>query len=119
MGIIRIENMKFYAYHGCFEEEQTIGTRFMVNVTLNTDTRKAQRTDNIEDTVNYLSVYQVVKTEMLKPSHLLEHVAERIGSAVLEQFPAVDSMIVRVSKMNPPLGGQMDCVSVEIEKSRN
>ena len=119
MSVIRIENMKFYAYHGCFSEEQAIGTRFQVDVAMSTDTSKAQQSDNIGDTVNYLSVYQVVKREMMIPSHLLEHVADRIGRAVLESFPAVDSMVVKVSKMNPPLGGQMDCVSVEIEKSRH
>lgn len=118
MSVIRIENMKFYAYHGCFEQERAIGTHFRVDVAMRTDTSKAQQSDNIEDTVNYLSVYQVVKCEMMKPSHLLEHVGDRIGEAVLEAFPAVDSMIVKVSKMNPPLGGQMECVSVEIEKSR-
>lgn len=118
MGVIRIENMKFYAYHGCFQEEQSIGTRFRVDVEMSTDTAKAQQTDDINDTVNYLSVYQVVKSEMMIPSHLLEHVADRIGAAVLEKFQAVDSIIVKVSKLNPPLGGQMECVSVEISKSR-
>lgn len=118
MSVIRIENMKFYAYHGCFSEEQAIGTRFSVDVEMSTDTTKAQTSDNIQDTVNYLSVYQVVKREMMIPSHLLEHVADRIANAVMDEFLAVDSMIVKVSKMNPPLGGQMDCVSVEIEKAR-
>lgn len=110
--------MKFYAYHGCFEEERAIGTRFMVDVAMETDTAKAQVSDRIEDTVNYLSVYQVVKREMMIPSNLLEHVADRIGNAVLEAFPAVGAMSVKVSKMNPPLGGQMERVSVEIEKHR-
>ena len=118
MGIIRIENMSFYAHHGCFEEEQSIGTRFRVDVQMSTNTLKAQKSDNIDDTVNYLSVYQVVKREMMIPSHLLEHVGDRIGGAVLSEFPSVDSMIVKVSKLNPPLGGQMECVSVEIEKHR-
>lgn len=119
MGIIRIENMNFYAYHGCFAEEQAIGTRFKVDVVLATDTSKAQQSDNIQDTVNYLSVYQTVKREMMIPSHLLEHVADRIANAVMEEFSAVDSMSVKVSKLNPPLGGQMECVSVEIEKRRD
>lgn len=118
MSIIRIEGMKFYAYHGCFAEEQAIGTHFKVDVALTVDTQKAQQSDNIEDTVNYLSVYQVIKREMMIPSHLLEHVADRIGAAVLNEFADVQSMAIKVSKMNPPLGGQMDCVSVEISKTR-
>lgn len=119
MGIIRIENMQFYAYHGCFEEERAIGTRFRVDVCMKADTSKAQASDDISDTVNYLSVYQVVKREMMVSSHLLEHVADRIASAVLNEFAGVDSMSVKVSKLNPPLGGQMECVSVEVEKGRD
>lgn len=118
MATIRIEDMRFYAFHGCFEEERAIGTRFRVDVSLQTDTTKAQQTDNIADTVNYLSVYQVVKREMMVSSHLLEHVADRIGEAVLTEFPTVEHILVKVSKLNPPLGGQMSCVSVEIQKGR-
>lgn len=118
MSVIRIENMDFYAFHGCFAEEQKIGTHFRVDVALTTDTTKAQKSDDINHTVNYLEVYQVVKREMMIPSHLLEHVADRIGEAVMNSFSAVDSMMVKVSKLNPPLGGKMECVSVEIEKRR-
>lgn len=115
MGFIDIDNMDFYAYHGCFEEEQKIGTRFRVNLRMKVDTLQAQQSDDIHHTVNYLEVYQVVKREMMKPSYLLEHVAHRIGCAVKEEFPTVESARVRVSKLNPPLGGQMESVSVEIE----
>ena len=118
MGVIRLEDMSFYAFHGCFAEEQAIGTRFRVDVALTTDTTKAQLSDNIEDTVNYLEVYRTIKREMMIPSHLLEHVAERIANAILKEFSTVDSMTVKVSKLNPPLGGQLGCTSVEIEKSR-
>lgn len=114
MGIITIDDMEFYAFHGCFEEEQKIGTRFRVNLRMEVDTKKAQLSDNIYDTVNYLEVYQVVKREMMKPSHLLEHVADRIGRAVKQEFPDVKNAIIRVSKLNPPLGGQMAAVSVEV-----
>ena len=74
--------------------------------------------DNIADPVRYLDVYQVVKAEMMQPSHLLEHVAHRVGERVLADFPTVDSVTVKVSKLNPPLGGQMDSVSVELSLNR-
>ena len=115
MSFITIENMEFYAFHGCFKEEQAIGTRFRVSLRLKVDTSRAQQSDNIADTVNYLEVYQVVKREMMVPSHLLEHVARRIGVAVQGAFPSVESLWVKVSKLNPPLGGQMESVSVEVE----
>ena len=115
MALISIEKMEFYAYHGCFEEEQKIGTWFNVDLSLEVDTSKAEKSDNLEDTVNYQSVYQVVKEQMMIPSHLLENVARRILDAVGKNFPAVSYAWVKVKKMNPPLGGVMDSVSVEIE----
>lgn len=107
--------MEFYAYHGCFEEERKIGTWFNVDLSLEVDTSKAEKSDNLEDTVNYQSVYQVVKEQMMMPSHLLENVARRILDAIGRQFPAVSYAWVKVKKMNPPLGGVMESVSVEIE----
>ncbi len=110
--------MSFYAYHGCFEEEQKIGTNFRVNLAMQVDTTVAQKSDNLEDTVNYLSVYQEVKQQMAMPSHLLEHVADRIGEAILAKFPTVEQLTLQVTKLNPPLGGQMEGVTVEIMKRR-
>lgn len=107
--------MRFYAHHGCFQQERAIGTHFTVDIVFNTDTSRAEQSDNIADTVSYLDVYQVVKREMQQPSNLLEHVARRVGEAVLKEFPAVTDIKVKVSKMNPPLGGQMHSVSVELD----
>jgi len=115
MSLISIEKMEFYAYHGCFEEEQKIGTWFNVDLSLEVDTSKAEKSDNLEDTVNYQAVYQVVKEQMMISSHLLENVGCRILNAIQENFPAVTYGWVKVKKMNPPLGGVMESVSVEIE----
>ena len=119
MARIEINNMRFYAHHGCFEQERIIGTNFRIDLAFDTDTSKAEFSDDIADTVSYLDVYQVVKAQMQKPSHLLEHVARRVGEAVLRDFAAVAWVKVTVHKLNPPLGGQMDSVSVAIELSRN
>ena len=107
--------MRFYAHHGCFTQERAIGTHFTVDLSFTTDTSRAEVSDNIADTVSYLDVYQVVKREMQQPSNLLEQVARRVGEAVLREFPAVSDIKMKVSKMNPPLGGQMHSVSVELE----
>ena len=109
--------MRFYAHHGCFEQERAIGIHFLVDLRFETDTARAERTDRISDTVSYLDVYQVVKEQMAIPSNLLENVARRICDAVLERFTAVDKVDVKVSKLNPPLGGQMESVSVEISQN--
>lgn len=119
MAVIEISDMEFYAFHGCFQEEQKIGTRFVVNLSLVVDTTVAQRSDMIDDTVSYLSVYQEVKRQMEIPSHLLENVADRIASAILAEFPTVESVSVKVSKMNPPLGGKIGAASLLVEKSKS
>lgn len=119
MSLIAINGMQFYAFHGCFSEEQSIGTRFRVDVVFETDTAEAQKSDNISDTVSYLDVYRALKEEMEIPSHLLEHVADRMGERILKDFPRVENVEVTVSKMFPPLGGQMDSVSVKITKARS
>jgi 7,8-dihydroneopterin aldolase/epimerase/oxygenase len=118
MGLIHLEDMEFYAYHGCFREEQIAGNRFLVNLTLETNMDKAASTDDITDTLNYQAAYTIVKQEMLVKSHLLEHIAGRILDALLKKFPDLDKATIKVSKMNPPMGGAMRCVSVEIERKR-
>ncbi|MBK8808394.1 MAG: dihydroneopterin aldolase [Bacteroidales bacterium] len=117
MSLIQIENMEFYAYHGCFDEEQIVGNKFKVNLELETNTTIAENSDNIEDALNYQTAYLVVKKQMEVKSKLLEHVCNRILTALYERFP--DKIIkarVKVSKMNPPMGGQMECVSLQLER---
>ncbi len=114
MSTISIEQMEFYAYHGCFKEEQIIGTRFLMDLYLETDTAKAEKTDDLSETVNYQEVYLLVKKEMEIKSKLLEHVGRRILDAVKDKFPEVTSAKLKISKMNPPLGGKMKNVSLTL-----
>ena len=114
MSKISIEQMEFYAYHGCFKEEQIIGTRFLLDLHLETDTDKAEKSDELADTVNYQEVYLLVKKEMEIRSKLLEHVGRRILEAVKEHFPQIRSAELKISKMNPPLGGKMKNVSLTL-----
>ena len=115
MGLIAIENMEFYAYHGCFREERKIGTQFIVDIFLKIPTQEAEKTDNLRKTVDYQKVYLLIKKEMEQPSNLLEHVGRRIMDAVMQAFPTVEEVKVKLSNMNPPLGGKMDRVSVTLK----
>jgi len=115
MSTISIENMEFYAYHGCFKEEQQIGTWFEVNLNIEADTSKAEVTDHLEDTINYQSVYLTVKRQMMEKSKLLEHVARRILDAVMAEYPVL-SAEVSIRKKNPPLGGKIGAVTVKLNK---
>lgn len=116
MGIIEIEGMEFYAFHGHFEVEKLAGNRFLVNLTIEADCCKAAQTDRLEDALDYQKAYQAVKDEMAIPSDLLEHVAQRIISRMKHEFPEAGKVKVKVSKMNPPMGGQIEKVSVTLEQ---
>jgi len=115
MSVISIEGMEFFAYHGCFKEEQVIGTKFRIDIFMKTDTSKAESTDNLNDTVNYQRVYQVIKDEMTTRSKLLENVARRILNRIKKDFPTVEYARIKIRKLNPPLGGKIDFVAVELE----
>ncbi len=117
MGWIHLENMEFYAYHGHFKEEQVVGNKFLVNIDIKTDISKAAQTDKLEDTLNYQAVYDIIKKQMETSSSLLEHVANRIMDALYEAFEEnIQKIILRVSKLNPPLGGKIKRVSISLER---
>ena len=116
MGLIQIENMEFYAFHGHFKEEQIVGNKFLVDLTIETDMGVASKSDNLKDAVNYQKAYQIVKAEMEKKSYLLENIAGRILDALYSEMTGIKKATVKVSKMNPPVGGRIGSVSVVMEK---
>lgn len=105
IGIIELEEMRFWAYHGCLESEKKDGNLFLVDFRGEMDLRRAAESDALEDTVNYGEIYEVIKEHMSIPSDLLEHVAGRIIRALAERFPQFVNFTVRVSKRMPPVGG--------------
>lgn len=119
MGVIRIEDMEFYAYHGHYHEEQIVGSHFLVDVIIDTDTSRAGVSDQLHDTLNYQTAYGIVKREMEKTSNLLEHIATRILESLLAELTGINSATVRVSKLNPVMGGRIGRVSVEVSHESN
>ena len=118
MGQIKLNGMKYYAYHGCYPEEQLTGNWFLVNLVLDTDMEKASKSDDIQDALNYVEVCELVKQEMNVTSHLLEHVCARILDSLFVHFPQLEQIEVEVAKLNPPVGGQIESVSVSQRKTR-
>jgi 7,8-dihydroneopterin aldolase/epimerase/oxygenase len=116
MGIIRIENMEFYAFHGHFREEQIVGNKFLVDLTIETDMTLPAGSDNLKDAVNYQKAYQIIKAQMSVKSHLLENIAGRILDALYAEMEGINKATVKVSKMNPPMGGKIGSVSVIMER---
>jgi dihydroneopterin aldolase len=112
MGLIKIENMEFYSFHGHFKEERIVGNKFLVDLTIETDMELPAASDNLKDAVNYQRVYEIVKSQMEVKSHLLEHIAGRILDAIYTEMKGIEKITVKVSKMNPPMGGKIGSVSI-------
>ena len=118
IGQIRLNGMEFYAYHGCLQEEQVVGNNFIVDIAMDYDMGKASNSDDLNDALNYAEVHELVKKEMSIRSHLLEHLSSRILDRLFEHFPQLHSAEVCVAKLNPPMGGQMQSVSVSQKRSK-
>ena len=116
MGLIQIENMEFYSFHGHFKEERIVGNKFLVNLTIETDMKAPAESDNLKDAVNYQRAYDIVKQQMDTKSYLLEHIAGRILDALHDEMQGIQKVTVKVSKLNPPMGGKIGSVSVIMTK---
>lgn len=117
MAKIALEGMHFYAYHGFYEEEQIIGGEYIVDVFVETNIAQAAATDDLYQTVNYESIFLICQAEMRKPTQLIEAVAQRIYNKLDYLFPTLNGIVVKIKKLAPPLGGRVDCASVEIGSS--
>lgn len=117
MGLISIENMEFYAFHGHYREEQIVGNKFLVDLHIETDISVPAASDNLKDAINYQQAYRLLKEEMEKKSKLLENIASRILDVIYTNFDGVRKVTVKVSKMNPPMGGgRIERVSVTLTR---
>lgn len=115
MNVIRLNNIHVYAYHGCWQEEAIIGGEYLVDVAMHVDFHTAALTDDLSQTIDYVMVKEIVYAEMAIRSKLIETVALRIHTALKRDFPSCERAWVRIAKLNAPMGGHVDSVSVEIE----
>ena len=119
MGIIKVENIRVYAHHGCLKEETVIGSNYRVDVAVSANLDKSSKTDDLKDTVDYVTLNSIVVDEMGIPCKLLETVAQRIIARFLNVCAEVDWASVSVSKLNPPIGGDVEKVTVMLEEKRS
>lgn len=116
---IELKALHFYAYHGVLEQERKVGGDYTVDLQLQlSDAEAAIYDDQLDGTVNYAEVYELVRHEMATPSALLEHVAGRILSAIFDRFPKVVRATVKVCKVNPPMGASCNGCSVALTAER-
>lgn len=112
MGVILVEGICCFSYHGCMDEEARIGTDYEIDVKLNTDFSKSMVSDDLKDTVDYVLISQIVQQEMAIRSELIEHVGKRIIDRILAEASGVDYVEVLLRKLNPPINGDVTSVSV-------
>ena len=118
MGIIRLKNIRTFSFHGCLIEESKIGSDYSVDLEVKTDLRKSSLTDDLKDTVDYVHLNEIVVEEMAIRSKLLEHVAHRIIKRIFDEIPSISTITIAVSKLNPPIGGDVEAVTIQMEEFR-
>ena len=118
MGVVILEGVEFFAYHGFSDEEQKTGNRYSVDLAVTADLAQAAQKDRLSLTINYEMLYQAIAAEMKQQSRLLEHVAERIIGRVYALYPHAEAVEVSVSKHNPPIGGVCARSKVTLRKTR-
>ena len=118
MGIIEVKNIRVYAYHGCLDEEGKIGSEYRVDLAIKTDLLTSAKSDKLSDTVDYVHLNKIVKEEMAIRTKLLETVANKILERILKEIVLVKKATVKVSKLNPPIGGNVAMVTIKMSKKR-
>jgi dihydroneopterin aldolase len=119
MGTIKLKNIRTYSYHGCLVEEGKIGSDYSIDLEVKTDLRKSSLSDKLEDTVDYVLLNRIVEEEMAIRSQLLEHAAHRIIKRIFDEVAAISTITLAVSKLNPPIGGDVEAVTIEMEEYRS
>jgi len=117
-GTISLEGLEFHAYHGVYPQERSSGNKFEVDVSVETTINPSAFEDDLSGTINYESLYEIVRSEMASPSKLLERVGHSIAAEILAKFPQAVSVQIQISKFNPPIGGVCKKASVTIRKQR-
>ena len=115
IGILRLDNMEFYAYHGVLDEERKIGALYVVSLALELDVSAAMETDNLEHTIDYSRVYGLVKEQMKIPSKLIEHAAGRIAKVLLECFDMLLRVEICLTKIRPPINADLPQSSITLK----
>ena len=118
MGTIKVKNIRVFANHGCLKEETAIGSDYRVDLEVDANLIASSMSDNLSDTVDYVFLNKVVREEMVKPSKLLETVAQRILTRIFNEDDLVRKATVSVGKINPPIGGDVEMVTIKLSQKR-
>ena len=115
INVVEVNGIKLYAFHGCLPEEEKIGGHYIVDLKVTTDFSKSFYSDSLSDTVDYVAINKIVEEEMAVRSKLIEHVGNRIVSRIKNDLTGIDRVWMRVTKLAPPINGDVDSVAIIIE----
>jgi 7,8-dihydroneopterin aldolase/epimerase/oxygenase len=118
IGKVALEGLEFHAFHGVYPHERESGNWFEVDIVVESDFSMASANDELQGTVNYETLFKIVKEEMHQPSKLLETIAEKIARDVLQKIPEALSVELRISKLNPPIGGKCKKATISLFRKR-
>ncbi|WP_172918020.1 dihydroneopterin aldolase [Capnocytophaga canis] len=118
MGQIILKNIRVFANHGCLTEEGLIGSDYRVDLKVSLNLQKSIESDELADTINYVRLNSIVMEEMAIRSKLLEHVAGRISDRIFSELADSKKITLKISKLNPPIGGDVESVSIKIKRKR-
>jgi 7,8-dihydroneopterin aldolase/epimerase/oxygenase len=113
---IELKNLRFFAEHGMYQEEMKVGNEFEVDVLVVCKSPKKKIT-SIEQTVNYVEVYRLVQEEFAKRRNLLETLAMDIAERIQTQFDEIESVVITIRKLNPPITNFSGAVAITYSKS--
>ena len=119
MDKILLKDIKLFGYHGVFEKEREIGQYFHINVELTLDLKKAGITDELENTVDYSKIYDIIRSiNDNNKFRLIESLAHNISEEILSTFDKIKDITVQIRKPDAPIDGDFGWVGVEIKRSR-
>ncbi len=118
MGQVALEGLEFHGFHGLYPHERESGNWFEVDISVETDFSLAAETDDLSGTVNYEVLFRIIRDEMDKPAKLLERLAGKIAEDVLQEIPAALNVHIKISKLNPPIGGKCKKATIALYKAR-
>lgn len=111
---IRLNGVRAHGFHGCWAEEEVVGGEYIIDVAIDYDFTAAAHDDDLEKTIDYVAIKEIIYSEMLVRSKLIETVAHRIRNAIMHRFVMQRGVWIKISKVNAPMGGQVESVSVEV-----
>lgn len=109
---VALNDVKCFALHGYYPEEQVTGTEFLVSVQVTF--YPSGDTEDLQRTVNYEILNDIIREEMASTKQLLESVVKHMLDRVIAKYPFVLTAVAGIKKMHPPMPGEINHSFVQL-----